>query len=176
MNVRKFYGVLLLFITLSALADMPGNHRRQDIKVVFSNLSALGNYTLHVKDFDTDSIITKDTLYTIFASQGVPHEIMIYASLDTVFTDSIFLSEAEQENVGIAFTGIADNKLLYTTTRTSLAGDNENAGKGKDGITKSVRQFWKRNEILIGISLVAVLILVVYFFWRKKKTSIGQIE
>jgi hypothetical protein len=42
--------------------------------------------------------------------------------------------------------------------------------------TTELKQFWKKNEILVGVGSALVFTLVVYALWRKKKRSIINID
>ncbi len=174
MKEKGLLFICLLIISKAVFADMPGNVPRQDVTAKFINISSLGNYTLHVLDYKSDYILTHDTLYNIYASRGVPHNILVYAEHGkSQFTDTFFLSEFEQSDYEITFTGVQNNKLQYGLKSTALQGQNKTDEKG---ITKEVKNFWKTNEILIGVSLVALLGLIVFFIWRKKKPGKNNID
>jgi len=42
--------------------------------------------------------------------------------------------------------------------------------------TTELKQFWKKNEILVGVGSALIFTLVVYAIWRKKKRSITNID
>ena len=174
MKKKQLLFICLLIISKAVFADMPGNKPRQDVTASFINISTLGNYTLHVLDYKSDYILTHDKLHNIYASRGVPHNILVYAEQgNSQFTDTFPLNEFQQSNFEITFTGVQNNKLQYDLKSTALQGQNKTDEKG---ITEEVKSFWKTNELLIGVSLVALLGLIVFFIWRKKKPGKNNID
>lgn len=167
--------ILFLFLR-EAKADMPGNTPRSDVTVQFVNVQALGNYVLHIKDYDKDIIITHDTLYTIFASRGAPHNILVYAVMDTVTTEKMMFDEYQQDNYVVDFKGIAGKSMLYDLKQSPVAKGPVTAVSDKAAVDDSIVQFWKTNELLIGVSFVALISLIIYFVWRKKKKSPEKID
>ncbi|MEP7319304.1 MAG: hypothetical protein ABI921_11200 [Panacibacter sp.] len=171
--------ICLLLAALVAFADMPGNKVRSDVKANFKNVSALGNYSLRILDYNDSILITKDTLYTIYASRGVPHQVAVFAVYNNANTDTIFMSEFEQHNFEITFTGVQNNKLIYSTSFSSLENDDTSSSKSnlnESSTAASLKRFWKTNELLIGVSVVALVALIAFFLWRKRKPGRNNID
>ena len=166
----------ILFFGLPASADMPGNTPRSDVTVTIKNVQLLGGYVLHVLDYDKDIIIAHDTVYNIYASRGVPHSIMIWAVQNSSTTDSLFFDEFQQNNYVVELKGVSGKNILYDLKQTPVS-----TGDAADSLVNgaadvSLADIWKTNELLIGISFVALLGLIFYFLWRKKKKGKGNID
>lgn len=167
--------ICLLFFTVCAFADMPGNKLRSDVHTNFKNVSSLGNYALQVLDYNGNLTIERDTLYTIYASRGLPHQIAVFAVYNNTNTDTFYLSEFEQRNIEITFTGVQNNKLLYTSAFTQLT-NSDTLSNTSNSTTASLKRFWKTNELLIGVSAVALVGLIAFFLWHKRKPGSSNID
>lgn len=167
--------ICLLFFTVCVFADMPGNKARSDVQANFKNVSTLGDYTLQILDYDKTITITRDTLYTIYASRGVPHQIAIFAAYNKTNTDTFYLGEFEQRNFEITFTGVQNNKLMYTTAFSNIE-NGDTLNNAKSTTADALKRFWKTNELLIGVSVVALVALIAFFLWRKRKPRKNNID
>lgn len=167
--------ICLLFITVCVFADMPGNKVRSDVQVNFKNVSALGNYTLQILDYGKILTITQDTLYIIYASRGVPHQIAVFAADKSTNTDTFYLGEFEQRNIEITFTGVQNNKLEYATSFSNIE-NGDTLHNAKSTTADALKRFWKTNELLIGVSVVALVALIAFFLWRKRKPRKNNID
>lgn len=165
----------LLFFGWPAKADMPGNTPRSDITVIIGNVQSLGNYVLHIEDYGKDVIVLHDTVYTIYASRGVPHRIFLYATNDSVMTDTLYYDEFQQYNYDLELKGISGTDILYDLKQSPVS-KSGNAGSGADAEDISLANIWKTNELLIGVSFVALVGLIIYFVWKKKKKGPGSID
>ena len=167
--------ICLLFFTVCVFADMPGNKVRSDVQANFKNVSTLGDYTLQILDYDKTITITGDTSYTIYASRGVPHQIAIFAVDKNIHTDTFYLGEFEQRNFEITFTGVQNNKLMYTTAFSNIE-NGDILNNAKSTTADALKRFWKTNELLIGVSVVALVALIAFFLWRKRKPRNNNID
>lgn len=165
----------LLFFTAFVFADMPGNKARSNVQANFKNVSTLENYTLQILDYDKTIAITQDTLYTIYASRGVPHQVAVFAVYNNTNTDTLYLSESEQRNIEITFTGVQNNKLVYTTAYSNI-NSGDTLSNAKNTTADALKKFWKTNELLIGVSVVALVGLIAFFLWRKRKPERNNID
>lgn len=167
--------IVLLFFGAPARADMPGNTPRSDVTVTINNLQSLGDYVLHVMDYGKDVIIRNDTVYTIYASRGVPHSIIVWATHDSITTDSMFFDEFQQNNYEVNLKGISGKSILYDLKQSPVS-NGDAASSATDAANISLSNILKTNELLIGVSFVALLGLIIYFVWKKKKKGSGNID
>ncbi|HRI19310.1 MAG TPA: hypothetical protein PLA68_00085 [Panacibacter sp.] len=68
--------------------------------------------------------------------------------------------------------------LFLTTTATDVCAQDSSGSlkKGNEnGITDSLKSFWKTNELIIGISVVVMLVLIIFLIWRRRKKSIDSV-
>ena len=150
---------------------MPGNPVRQDVSVKIIGVKTLQPYTIFIQDEYKDSLIKilTDTSYTISASQGAPHGIMIFGSSKSGNTDTIFFDEYGQENGIITFTGVAGNKLLSSIEKTAIVSkDTDDTATIKDEVVVNTPHTSKLN-LLIGISVSALVALIIFFVIKNKK-------
>ena len=174
--LRGCYTACLLLLTMTALADMPGNVPRSDVTVTFKQVQTLGKFVLTVVDYDHVITIPNDTTYLIYASAGAPHGILVYATDGTSYSDSLYFEEYEQKNYTITFTGMENLQLQYTSESTTVAASPDSPGVSAASTDITSRAFWKRNEVLIGVSFAALCVLIVFFVWRKRKKDISNID
>ena len=168
---KLFLLLFCILFSIHSFADMPGNPVRQDVSVKIIGVKTLQPYTIFIQDEYKDSLIKilTDTSYTISASQGAPHGIMIFGSSKSSNTDTIFFDEYGQENGIITFTGIANNKLLSTIEKTSIIlKDTTNTETIKNKVVVELSHT-STSTWLIGISVSALVALIIFFVIKNKK-------
>jgi hypothetical protein len=170
---------LALFISTSSLsfADMPGKPIRSDVLLKLQGIKTLAPYTLIIKDRYKDSLIKilSDTSYIITASQGAPHEIMIFGTSKKGNTDTIFCDEYNQRNAVISFSGVEGNKLQNIITQTSADTSSTDTSSKDAATTNNVSA---SNSIsnsthkwLIGISVSALVTLIIFLAVKNRKKN-----
>lgn len=164
---------MILSVYIS-FADMPGNRGRQDITLTISGIQSLQPYSLFVKDEYVDSLIkiSADTTYIITGSRGAPHDIFIFAEDKNKKTDSVHFDEMSQENAAIVFAGVSGNKLQYTVTKTPLnpqSADSSAATQTSSQTSASNKS--STTNWLIGISVSALVALIIFFVVRNQKKN-----
>lgn len=167
---------IMLLFAVTAFADMPGNIRRSDVTVQFINVQSLGKYVLTVLDYDQATAVYSDTTYTIYSSAGVPHMIAVYATDGKTTTDTLYYDEYSQQNYTVTFSGISNQHLQYNSVETPVAAANYQSDEPAAAADITSQAFWKRNEVLIGVSFAALCALIVFFIWRRKKKDISNID
>lgn len=68
--------------------------------------------------------------------------------------------------------------LFFAVTSAMAFNESDTARPAENkttNISASVKDFWKTNELLIGISLVALTVGIVFFVWRKRKDKSGPL-
>ena len=148
---------------------MPGNTGWPDIKVNLKNVVALGSYVLQISDkyLQLPIPVPHDTTYLVYGSRGVPHEIIIYAINGNVSTDTLFISDIDQENIDYNFKGVENNRLVFESIRKRIP----NAYSDNAEDTENNNSFSSQTKILIGVSMVALAALIVWYILRRKKVQ-----
>lgn len=62
-------------------------------------------------------------------------------------------------------------KNIYTETMNFADGSPAANQPGDSTELKKLKDFWKTNELLIGLSFVILVGLIIFFVWRKKKSK-----
>ena len=68
--------------------------------------------------------------------------------------------------------------LFFTAIATCTKAQDPPAntqGINEAGISDTLKSFWKTNELIIGVSVVAIMLLIVFFIRRKKKKGIDSV-
>jgi hypothetical protein len=176
---RKFaaFVVLFLFSLILTRADMPGNAPRSAMPVSIKGINRLSPYILmgYFSFSDTVFSIASDSTYELPGGYGAPTSIVIFARNGGVTTDSIFIFN-EEKDITVEFSGIRNNKLQYlsitpVTISTDTVQSKTNRFTSADGSTV----WYLRNEMFIGLSLVALVGAIVWFLYRKKKKNLTDV-
>lgn len=161
-----------MLLSYTCFADMPGNPGRHDVTLVLSGVHSLQPCILFIKDEYKDSLITvtADTSYIVTGSHGSPHNVMIFGESRDGKTDTIQFDEYGQQNGEIIFKGVSENKLQYTLNKASsspaVTDTAANAASPKIAAAKPTAAYW-----LIGISISALVALIIFFVVRNQKKN-----
>ena len=169
---KKFLFVIACLYFFTAHADAPGKIAIADSKVTFKNIAKQSNHIFYWKgEYDAAKAFTADSTFIIPGSGGKPMNAMVWGidNKSNTSTDTIFFSNFYAPDFIITLDTISNNKLLYS--REQLPNSNEGNYYGSAEHSTASQS---NNVILFSvISLIALILLVWFFIRRKNKTHAG---
>lgn len=182
-----FILIFMSLVCLQARADMPGKKSMAESKVTFQDLNKFKDWEFHweAEYGGGKGIMSGDTSVAIPGSGGAPADAYFWAINKSTgkSTDSIHFSNYYDPDYIVILKSIAADTLAYkmvSLTNANAEGDEDKGGlqdvKNKKLIEDARDIAYSKNTkyfIYIGLPLLALIILIVYFIKRKKRTSEG---
>ena len=168
---KKFLFVVACLYFFLANADAPGKVAIADSKITFKNIAKQSDYIFYWKgEYDSAKAFSVDSAFIIPGSGGKPMNAMVWGinKKNNTSTDTIFFSNFYAPDFIVTLDTISNNKLLYSQTQVSNSNDGNYYGSSGDssGDTKSPEH---SNIILFSVISLIALILLIWFFIRRKK-------
>lgn len=169
--IREFLFIFLCLCTIKSNADAPGKQPMSESKISIQNISRLADYDFYWQvEYDSAKSIMVDTILLIPSSGGAPYNAAFWGVHKTTkqSTDTLSFENYYAPDYLIMIDTIANNKFRYTKKEISnnnaggVSGDKDDLDYAKNSSTKII--------LLSAISLIA-LILLVWFFIRRKNTT-----
>ncbi len=169
---KKIFFVITCLYIFSANADAPGKVAIADSKITFKNIAKQIDYIFYWKgEYDSAKTFNNDSIFTIPGSGGKPMNAMVWGinRKSNTSTDTIFFSNFYAPDFIVTLDTISNNKLLYSKEQVSNSNDGNYYGDSSAD-TKSPKH---SNIILFSVISLIALILLVWFFIRRKNKALN---
>ncbi len=167
--MKKPIFLLSLFYFSIACADSPGKKNMYESKISIRNTDHLIGYDFYWSmEGDSATVFNHDSSFTIPGSAGRPMNAALWAvnKKTNLSTDTLFFSNYYAPDYLITFDSVsAGNKLVFI--KSSIANSNEGGDSGDKEAGESNSRAPSRMMLFAGISLAALVLLVVLFIRRK---------
>ena len=166
--IKKILLAVACLYFFTAYADAPGKRAMSDSKITFKNISKQSDHIFYWKGkYDSAQAFTIDSTFIIPGSGGAPMDGMVWGinKKTNISTDTIFFSNYYSPDFIITLDTISNNKLLYSKAQISNANDGGDYGDST-GDPKSPQ---KNNILLFSVISLIALVLLIWFFIRRKK-------
>jgi plastocyanin len=169
--------VCFVIFANTAFADIPIEMPWPSQTIKFTNLSSLNSHTIHLYDLSLEEVyhvkFNSDTTCFFPAHEGPRrNSVVFFALLLNESTDTIFLNKREG-NTEIQFTGIKNNKLQFIKKKLKVDKGFTGAftNTDKEGFNDTESGFWKTDKLLYGLSLTALIGLMMYYIFFKRENN-----
>jgi hypothetical protein len=175
--LKPALAILLVLFCSGVKADTPDKKRMYDSKVTLHNIGVLAKeYRFYIRSSDTDSTaeLRSDTAIVIPSSGGAPRNFLFWAvsKKTNVNTDTLEYHNYYDPDYDVSVDSVVAGKLKTTMRESANRNSGDEGLKSGDVIPDeaqaagglSVRSKW-----LIGLAVAALLGLIGWLVWRRKK-------
>lgn len=174
---KKILFTIACLYFFTADADAPGKRAMSDSKITFKNISKQSDYIFYWKDkYDSAQAFTIDSSFIIPGSGGTPMNAMVWGinKKTNTSTDTIFFSNYYAPDFIITLDTISNNRLLYSQAQVSNGNDDGYYTDSTGDKSGDSRSLIRNNIILFSVISLIALILLVWFFIRRKNKKLNS--